>query len=142
MEKEKSMERFRNDLYESNVVSEYLGEFVKGESFSYLRRAVEHAITDDYLEFDVALEAVTALEVIAAIKGNGYPSFPLFEDLDEEELTSKYESKISNYLMSLCEDALAILKRDEDSEVFEVFDQQGEFDEWMDLLEDLEERIF
>jgi hypothetical protein len=136
------MERFRLELYESNLANDYLQLFVKGESFSYLRRSVEQAITDDYLEYDVALEAVVALEVIAAIKGNGISDFPLFEDMTEEELCAKFESKISNYLMRLCEDALAILRRDEDSEAFEVFEDQGEAFEWLDLLDDLEERLF
>ena len=136
------MERFRLELYETDVASNYLQTFVKGESFSYLRRSVEQAITDDYLEFDLALEAVVALEVIAAIKGNSFEDFPLFEEMSEAELIEKFESKMSNYLMSLCEDALAILKRDEDSEPFEFFEEQGEIDEWLDLLDDLEERLF
>lgn len=136
------MERFRLELYETDVASNYLQTFVKGESFSYLRRSVEQAITDDYLEFDLALEAVVALEVIAAIKGNSFEDFPLFEEMSEMELIEKFESKMSNYLMSLCEDALAILKRDEDSEPFEFFEEQGEIDEWLDLLDDLEERLF
>jgi len=136
------MERFRLELYETDVASNYLQTFVKGESFSYLRRSVEQAITDDYLEFDLALEAVVALEVIAAIKGNSFEDFPLFEEMSEGELIEKFESKMSNYLMSLCEDALAILKRDEDSEPFEYFEEQGEIDEWLDLLDDLEERLF
>jgi hypothetical protein len=137
-----AMERFRLELYETDVASNYLQTFVKGESFSYLRRSVEQAITDDYLEFDLALEAVVALEVIAAIKGNSFEDFPLFEEMSEGELIEKFESKMSNYLMSLCEDALAILKRDEDSEPFEYFEEQGEIDEWLDLLDDLEERLF
>lgn len=136
------MGTFSIDLYESDIATEFLASFLQEESFSYLRRAVENAITDDFLEFEVALEAVVALEVIAAIKGNANKDLPLFEEISEDELINKYESKISNYLMSLCEDALAILRRDEDSGVYEEYEDNGEFDDWLELLDELEERLF
>lgn len=136
------MGTFSIDLYESDIATEFLASFLQEESFSYLRRAVENAITDDFLEFEVALEAVVALEVIAAIKGNANKDLPLFEEISEDEIINKYESKISNYLMSLCEDALAILRRDEDSGVYEEYEDNGEFDDWLELLDELEERLF
>lgn len=136
------MGTFSVELYESNIATEFLASFLQDESFSYLRRAVENAITDDFLEYDVAVEAVVALEVIAAIKGNANKALPLFEEISEDELIHKYESKISNYLMTLCEDAFAILRRDEDSGVYEEYEDNGEFDDWIELLDDLEERLF
>jgi hypothetical protein len=136
------METFKTDLYETNVAVDFLSSFLEQESFSFLRRAVENAITDDYLEYDVAVEAVVALELIAAIKGNANEELPLFEEISEEELMKKYESKISNYLMSLCQDALAILRRDEDSGVFDEYGEYAEFDDWVELIDDLEERLF
>lgn len=136
------MGMFSKDLYESDIAVEFIASFVDEESFSFLRRAVEHAITDDFLDYEVAVEAVVALEIIAAIKGNENEELPLFEEISKEELVEKYESKVSNYLMTLCEDALAILRRDEDSGVYEELEENGEFDEWIALLDDLEERLF
>jgi hypothetical protein len=136
------METFKTDLYETTVAVDFLSSFLDQESFSFLRRAVENAITDDYLEYDVAVEAVVALELIAAIKGNANDALPLFEEISENELINKYESKISNYLMTLCQDALSILRRDEDSGVFDEYGEYAEFDDWIELLDDIEERLF
>ena len=136
------MGTFSKELYDSTVATDFIASFLQEEAFSYLRRAVENAITDDYLEYDVAVEAVVALEIIATIKGNVNDALPIFDDISEDELINKYESKMSNYLMSLCEDALVILRRDEDSGVFDELNEFDEFDNWIELMDDIEERLF
>lgn len=136
------MNTFSKELFESDIALDFYSMFVAEKSFSVIRRAIESSVTDDYLEYNIAIETIVALEIVNAIKGTSDKDFALFEYIDEDELKDRYESKIADNLMNLCQDALVILRRDEDSELFEEFDQHNEYDELLELLDDIEERLF
>lgn len=128
--------------FENDTALDFLTEFEENNTFSFLRRAVEVSITEDYLEMGIVLEAMAALEIIAAIKGNPMDDFPEMESITLEELEAKYGSKISNYLMDLCEDALGIITRSEDNELVEMLEENDLLDEWIEIINDLNERLF
>jgi hypothetical protein len=128
--------------FENDTALDFLAEFEENKTFSFLRRAVEVVITDDYLESGLVIEAIAALEIIAAIKGNATDDFPDMETLTLDELEEKYSSKISNYLMDLCEDAIGIITRSEDNEMVDLLEEADALEEWIEVIEDLNERLF
>lgn len=128
--------------FENDTALDFVADFEDNMSFSYLRRTVEAVITEDYLEADQVIEAIAAMELIAAIKGNPSDDFPDLDTITLEDLQEKYESKVSNYSLSLCEDALSVIKREEDNELFELWDDADASEEWLTTLEDLEDRLF
>jgi len=128
--------------FENDTAIDFLAEFEENKTFSFLRRAVEVVITDDYLESSVVIEAIAALEIIAAIKGNATDDFPEMDSMNLEQLEEKYGSKISNYLMDLCEDAIGIITRSEDNEMVELLEEADVLEEWIEVIDDLNERLF
>lgn len=128
--------------FENDLALDFLTDFEENKSFSFLRRAVEGVITEDFLEAAVISEAIAALEIIAAIKGNAIDEFPEMETLSLEDLESKFSSKITNYLMDLCEDAIGIITRADDNEMVELLEEADVLEEWIEIIDDLNERLF
>lgn len=127
--------------FENDDAVDFLAEFEDDQSFSFLRRAIENVITDDVLEIGAIREAVAALEIISAINEECSDDFPELESFTLEELVEKYEAKVTNTILSLCEDALAMICRLEDNMLVEVLDNEGLLEDWLETIEDLAERL-
>ncbi len=59
-----------------------------------------------------------------------------------EQLVSNFNNEVTNTVLSLCEDAISIITRMEDNMQVEILDNQGLLEEWLDVIDELSERLF
>ena len=128
--------------FENDDAIDLLNEFEEEKSFSVLISAIELVVTDDLVEVEVVNQAVAAIEIIAAIHESKSTSFPELESMTYEQLVSNFNNKVTNTALSLCEDAISIITRMEDNMQVEILDNQGLLEEWLDVIDDLSERLF
>jgi hypothetical protein len=100
-----------------------------------------HAVTscgeEDILESDECCEALAAIEFIATAKGKMAEDFP---ENAEEWLAGKDVSELTSpELIRESQQAIARIKSN--SELKELWNEGGEFDEWVKVVDDLEKRI-
>jgi hypothetical protein len=128
--------------FQNDTAMDWFEELEEETSFSVIRRKIEEVITDDYLEADLTSEAIASIAIITAIKTNDARLVPDFETSSLDSLRDLFLPKIDDNLLSLCEDALGIIKRNEDNEMYDLFLESDELELWMAHLDDLEERLF
>lgn len=129
-------------IFENDDAVDLLSEFEDQNSFSVLISAIELVITDDQVEVEEVNQAVAAIEIIAAINESKIGGFPELEKMTYEELVSNFHDNVNNTVLSLCEDAIAIITRMEDNMQVEILDNQGLLEAWLDVIDDLSERLF
>ncbi len=129
-------------IFENDDAVDLISEFEEQNSFSVLVSAIELVITDDLVEVEVVNQAAAAIEVIAAIYESKSESFPELESMTYEQLVSNFNNEVTNTVLSLCEDAISIITRMEDNMQVEILDNQGLLEEWLDVIDELAERLF
>lgn len=129
-------------IFENDDAMDLLNEFQEQNSFSVLVSAIELVITDDLVEVEVVNQAVAAIDIIAAIYESKSDSFPELDTMTYEELVANFNKDVTNTILSLCEDAIAIITRMEDNMQVEILDNQGLLEEWLEIIDDLSERLF
>ena len=129
-------------IFENDDAVDLLTEFEDQNSFSVLISAVEQVITDGQVEVEDVNAAAAAIEIIAAIYESKSDSFPKLESMTYEQLVSNFNNEVTSAILSLCEDAMAIITRMEDNMQVEILDNQGLLEEWLDVIDELSERLF
>ena len=128
--------------FENDDAIDLLTEFEETNSFAVLVSAIELVITDDPVDVGVVNQAVAAIEIIAAIYECKSDDFPKLEKMTYEQLVSNFNNEVTNSVLSLCEDAISIITRMEDNMQVEILDNQGLLEEWLDIIDELSERLF
>ena len=129
-------------IFENDAAVDLLTEFEEQNSFSVLINAVEQVITDDQVEVEDVNAAAAAIEIIAAICESKSDNFPELESITYEQLGSNFNNEVTSTILSLCEDAMSIITRMEDNMQVEILDNQGLLEEWLDVIDELSERLF
>jgi hypothetical protein len=129
-------------IFENDDAMDLLNEFEEQNSFSVLVSAIELVITDDLVEVEVVNQAVAAIDIIAAINESKSDSFPELDSMTYDELVSSFNDEVTNTVLSLCEDAISIITRMEDNMQVEILDNQGLLEDWLEVIDDLSERLF
>ena len=129
-------------VFENDDAVDLLSEFEDQNSFSVLIAAIELVITDDLVEVEDVNQAVAAIEIVAAIYESKSDSFPELENMTYQQLVSNFNNDVTNTVLSLCEDAISIITRMEDNMQVEILDNQGLLEEWLDVIDELSERLF
>jgi RecB family endonuclease NucS len=129
-------------IFENDDAVDLISEFEEQNSFSVLVSAIELVITDDLVEVEVVNQAAAAIEIIAAIHESKSESFPELDSMTYEQLVSNFNNEVTNTVLSLCEDAISIITRMEDNMQVEILDNQGLLEEWLDVIDELSERLF
>ena len=128
-------------VFENDDAVDLLSDFEDQNSFSVLVAAIELVITDDQVEVLEVNQAVAAIEIIAAIYESKSVSFPELDSMTYEQLVSNFNNEVTNSILSLCEDAISIITRMEDNMQVEILDNQGLLEEWLDVIDELSERL-
>ena len=129
-------------IFENDDAVDLLSEFEEQKSFSMLIAAIELVITDDQVEVKEVNQAVAAIEIVAAIYESKSDSFPELESMTYQQLVSNFNNDVTNSVLSICEDAISIITRMEDNMQVEILDNQGLLEEWLDVIDELSERLF
>ena len=127
--------------FENDMALDLFAELEEETSFSVIRRKIEEVVTDDYLDADQVSEAIASIAFLTAIKVNDTRLVPEFETSSLSTLRSMFLSKIDDGLLSLVEDALGIIRRSDDNELYDLWAEQEGFEDWMAHLDYLEETL-
>ncbi len=128
--------------FENDSALEWFRELEEETSFSQIRRKIEEVVTDDYLEADLVGEALASITIVVAIKTEDGSILPDFESSSIETLIEMFGSKIDSNLESLLEDAFGIIRRSEDNEFYELLEDDGLAEDWIDYVDALEDKCF
>ncbi len=128
--------------FQNDVAMDWFSELEETTSFSVIRRKIEEVITEDYLDADLVCEAIASIAIIVAIKTDDDSLVPEFETSSLENLRNLFLKKIDNNIVTLIEDALGILRRTEDNELFDLWTEEELEDDWLEELDNLEEALF
>lgn len=128
--------------FQNDVALDWFTELEEVTSFSVIRRKIEEVITEDYLDADLVCEAIASIAIIAAIKSEDETLVPEFETSSLERLCELFSRKIDHNIMTLIEDALAIIRRTEDNELYDLWVAENQEDDWSEELDYLEEVLF
>lgn len=91
-------------------------------------------VGDDYLEADLASEALAAIEVLAKLLGRGTQTDSYTEEIDE--WVKKNPLKPSAALLAKAQQAIRRIQS-QDSELLELWEEAGDANAWKESLQQL-----
>lgn len=127
--------------FDNDMALDLFTELEEETSFSVIRSKIEDVVTDDYLEADLVSEAIASIALITAIKLNDKRLVPKFEYSSLENLRELFLPKINANILSLIEDALGIIRRSDDNELYDLWAEEEGFEDWIAHLDYLEENL-
>ena len=129
------MGQWGESMFESDGVLDFLTEFHNSKDFTLIENAVNNVLeSEDYLDVDDCYNVIAAAEIVAAIKGHKSAEFPHHLDFT----VTNFEEKINDKLIKTIKKALKKVLTQEDSELFELWDDPDSLKEY---YENLIERI-
>lgn len=133
------MGAWAEDAFGNDSACDWAGDFSDEPSLEKVEEAINIVIaSDDYLDSDEACEALVACEIIARLKGNWGEKTSYSEAIDKWIESS--DMTPSTELISKAVNAIFRILR-EDSELQELWDEDGENEKWHFEMNSLLSRI-
>jgi Domain of unknown function (DUF4259) len=127
---------------------DFVGDITETNGKDLILSAIQAIINNtDYIESSDCCTALAAIEFIAAAKGNACDDFP--EEAEEWLSKNKLMPFTKGGFMGIGAKEVdvitlsskAIEKIKTESELKELWEESGEFEEWLEILEGLKQRI-
>ena len=133
------MGAWAEDTFGNDTACDWIGGFLEDPGLPVVQSSIQAVLDEeDYLDSDFACECLAACEVIARLQGkwgvrNEY----------SEELDSWIEANPTTVPAELKAAALAAIERilGDDSELPELWDEEGRNDDWHNAMDDLLQRV-
>jgi hypothetical protein len=133
------MGAWAEDAFGNDTACDWAGDFAAAPSFDQVEAAIDRVLASEaYLDADEACECLVACEIIARLKGNWGAKNSYSEGIDQwvdsvtlipsQALVSKAKQAISRILA-------------ENSELQELWDEEGYNDSWHEQMHSLLERV-
>jgi len=122
----------------NDTAMDWMFDFEKDPTISLLQETIESVFEDDYLDSDIASEALAAIEIVAAARGHRASDFP--EDVTADRLAA-IASTITPQFIDDCKKALARIIDAEDNELYELWEEAGHMEDWLNIENDLMARL-
>ena len=127
------MTNFGND-----TAMDWIFNFEKDPTITLLEETIDSVFEDDFLDSDIASEALAALEIVAAAQGRRSPDFP--EDITADRLVG-IATSITPTFIEDCRKALERIIDTEDNELYELWEEAGHAEDWLNIENDLMTRL-
>ena len=123
--------------FENDTALDWVYDLEKSKDEKILWNAIEAVMSEDYVDSDIAVEALAALEVAAGLQGRQSTDLP--EEV--EKWLSKHDSiKLPDNFYGRANDALEKIISAE-SELKDLWEESDSLDEWLTEVINLRERI-
>ena len=133
------MGAWAEDAFGNDTACDWAGDFSDNPSIEKIEEAIDLVIeSDDYLDSDLASEALVACEIIARLKGNFGEMSAYSESIDA--WVRSVNILPSNELVVRAQKAIARILG-ENSELSELWDEDGINEKWHAEMEDLQKRV-
>jgi len=127
--------------FENDFGLDYLFEVEDNLNIDYLMGTIKSCLREDYLDSDMASEALVAIELIAASKGNPSSDYEV-EDNVRIFVERDLKSQIKKEHLELCEMMIDKVLDKENSELYELWRESDKyFTDWFDSIQNLKVRL-
>lgn len=135
------MGAWSHEIFGNDDAMDWVGELLEAEDLSVVERVLqETANEDDYIEVDLASQALAAAEVVAFLGGK--PGSELQPDSDVEEELLAWLKKRNDNVGHLKPLALQVVQKVKaSSELQELWEETEDYQLWLDTVTDLEGRL-
>ena len=134
------METWSHESFGNDTANDWAYELEDATDFSVIEAALQVALDegDEYLDADLAMEAIAAVEVIAKRLGEGTQSDVYTEKVDQWLETISEQP--SDDLLSLAKRVLERIVAD-DSELKELWLESDEYELWLGNIQQLKDAL-
>lgn len=133
------MGAWAEDTFGNDTACDWVDTFLDDPGLPAVKSAIKAVLdTDDYLDSDAAWECLAACEVIARLQGKWGIRNAYSEELDE--WIEANPTAISDDLRTAADSAIERILG-ADSELPELWDEDGRNEDWHKAIDDLRERI-
>ncbi|MDQ0170534.1 hypothetical protein J2T19_001976 [Paenibacillus tundrae] len=127
-------------IFENDDVLDWKADLLDSDDIELIEETIEEVLEEEYIESDLASNALGAIEILAALQGK-----PGQETLNSQSNTEDlyewidaHKGKGKNLISKA---KRAIIKIKKDSELQELWEESGEYSNWLNTLNDLESRL-
>lgn len=127
-------------IFQNDDVLDWMSEWTETEAFGYIADTIEAVLGEDYVEVDLASNALGAIELLAAVQGKpgrGVQDNPGLTEELEEWLAD--HSGQGDHLLAKAIEAIGKIKHG--SELQELWEETEDYGNWLGVVEDLERRL-
>jgi hypothetical protein len=132
------MGTWSEDTFGNDTACDWAAEFLDAPGLEAVSQALDAVLGEDgYLDSDVACEALAACEVVARLLGNWGLRDAYSEELDR--WIEENPQPVPPQMVAQAVEAIARIAGD-DSELAELWDEEGRNDTWHSTVDDLARR--
>lgn len=124
--------------FDNDMACDWAYELKKTSDLSVIEKAINAVFEDDFIDSDVASEAIAAIETIAKMKGHAGVQNSYTEAVDVWVTKNKLVIPVA--LQEKAKQALALILGDS-SELYELWAETKDLDTWKAEIKLLEEKI-
>ena len=126
--------------FDNDTAGDWLYEFEENPSIVFLEKTIDSVFKEEYIDSDIALEALAAIEVITLIKGDSKEKreeLEALENINFEVLGNEINATLYNKSIKCCN----LILNEENSELYDLWEESDSLDDWKDVILDLKQRI-
>ena len=133
------MGAWSEDTFGNDTACDWIYDFLDAPGVSTVSKALDAVLDEkEYLDSDIACEALAACEVIARLKGNWGLRDAYSEELDN--WIKGNPQQVSPEIVAKADAAISKIMG-KNSELLELWDEDGKNSTWHRKIKDLQERI-
>ena len=124
--------------FSNDTAMDWTYDFEEDPTITLLEETIASIFEDEYLDSDIASEALAAIEVVAAAQGRPATDFP--KDITADQLTG-VAGTLTPEFINACRKALDRITNPEDNELYELWNEAGHAEDWLNIQNDLRTRL-
>lgn len=127
-------------IFENDDVLDWKADLLDSDDIDLIEETIEEVLEEEYIESDLASNALGAIEILAALQGKPGKEILNSQSNTEDlyEWIDAHKGKGKN-LISKAKRAIKKIKKD--SELQELWEESGDYSSWLNTLNDLESRL-
>ena len=122
--------------FDNDIACDWAYDLEECPDLSVIEKAVNAVFDEEYIDADVGCEALAAIDTLARLKGNSGVKNSYTEGIDNWVSSNKIDAP--NELIEKSKKALSLVTSDS-SELYELWEESEEFDNWKAEVKSLEE---
>ncbi|WP_186381097.1 DUF4259 domain-containing protein [Paenibacillus xylanexedens] len=127
-------------IFENDDVLDWKADLLDSDDIELIEETIEEVLEEEYIESDLASNALGAIEILAALQGKPGQEI-LNSQSNTEDLYEWIDAHKGKGKKLISKAKRAIKKIKKDSELQELWEESGEYSSWLNTLNDLESRL-
>jgi hypothetical protein len=124
--------------FENDGALDWVYDLVESNDLTLILNMIHKIIEEEYIESDDGENGLMAIEAIARLKGNFGKDDSYAESMNT--WVKSHPLEISNELLTLSNQALNKIEDEENSELYELWEEE-DLTEWLEVIKELRSRL-